>query len=272
MRPMTQILLIDNGSKRANATLQLRAIAKQVSALIGQEVVPVSLQHADAIAAEQLDSQPANTLPEYLCQQAGQGELRFELLPLFFGPSRALGSFVPQTVEQIQPDFADLQVVLAQPLCPLPEGEPQLAQLLWQQIESRLQILPEAQIVLVDHGSPIPRVTAVREYLAQQLREQSARAIAEAVMERREGPEYDFNGPLLEHWLRQQAEQGARQVIVSMLFLLPGRHAGAGGDVVQICQAVQQDFPQLQIEITPLVGEHPGLAAILKQRWLDLHR
>jgi len=89
----------------------------------------------------------------------------------------------------------------------------------------------------------------------------------EAVMERREGPEYDFNGPLLETVLRQlAADDPARPVVLSMLFLSPGRHAGPGGDIEQICASVRAEYPELDIAISPLVAEHPGLVDILAER------
>ena len=85
-------------------------------------------------------------------------------------------------------------------------------------------------------------------------------------MERREGAKYDFNGDLLEHWLIKQAQQGVRCVVVSMLFLLPGRHAGTGGDIAEICTGVQAQYPDLKIAITPLVGESSGLVDLLQHR------
>jgi len=54
-------------------------------------------------------------------------------------------------------------------------------------------------------------------------------------MERREGKQYDFNGPLLEQWLEQKVARGEKSAIVALMFFLPGRHAGDGGDIEQIC-------------------------------------
>ena len=55
-------------------------------------------------------------------------------------------------------------------------------------------------------------------------------------------------------------------VVLSMLFLSPGRHAGRGGDITSIRDRVVAANPSLQAVITPLIGEHPGLVTILKQR------
>ena len=82
--------------------------------------------------------------------------------------------------------------------------------------------------MLVDHGSPVPRVTDVRKHLANSVQKKLPAEVTleQAVMERREGPEYDFNGQLLEHWLLDKAASGESSALVIMMFFLPGRHAG----------------------------------------------
>ena len=91
--------------------------------------------------------------------------------------------------------------------------------------------------------------------------------LTEAAMERRPGPEYDFNGDLLDLVLhRLAAADPITPVIVAMLFLAPGRHAGPGGDIAAICAAAQADCPGFQAHPTPLVGSHPALIEILADR------
>ena len=86
-------------------------------------------------------------------------------------------------------------------------------------------------------------------------------------MERRDGPAYDINGKLLEEVLQELAgESSVRPVVLSMLFLSPGRHAGKDGDIEQICAAACKRHPGLEVRITPLVGEHPLLIEILLDR------
>ena len=58
---MTCVLLIDNGSKRPEATLQLRRLASALGEKAGKEIHPVSLQHADKINAAELNDVPAQT-------------------------------------------------------------------------------------------------------------------------------------------------------------------------------------------------------------------
>ena len=90
---MPVILLSDNGSKQAAATLELRKLSEKLSALTNSIVYPVSLQHADSISADKIDGNPAVIFIEFMKLKLLQGERRFILLPLFFGNSRALTVF-----------------------------------------------------------------------------------------------------------------------------------------------------------------------------------
>lgn len=264
------ILLIDNGSKRPAATLYLRQIAESLQQQTGKAIHPVSLQHADAIDAAELDGTPANVLKAFVAEQLQQGECEFILLPLFFGRSRALTSFVPDVMQELQEEYGAFEYSLRQVLYPMPDGDPGLVDILYDNAVQAAELngTNVRNVVLVDHGSPVQRVTAVRNHLAQQLRQRFADEVSldEAVMERREGAEYDFNGPLLSDWLDEQAEKGIHSIIVLMQFLLPGRHAGPGGDVVEICDNAMQKHPGLQIVISPLIGEHPGIIEMLSSR------
>ncbi|MDV7399974.1 CbiX/SirB N-terminal domain-containing protein, partial [Arthrospira platensis SPKY1] len=56
------------------------------------------------------------------------------------------------------------------------------------------------------------------------------------------------------------------QVIVAMLFLSSGRHAGPDGDVEQICAGVKEEFPQLQTHCTGLLGTHSLMETLLVNR------
>jgi sirohydrochlorin ferrochelatase len=92
-------------------------------------------------------------------------------------------------------------------------------------------------------------------------------SLEEAAMERRDGAEYDFNGELLETMLMQVAEINPKTTVdLVLLFVSPGRHAGPGGDIEQICQRLKSHYPDLNIRISPLVGQHAALLSILHDR------
>lgn len=261
---MTQpaVLLVDNGSTRAQATISLRRIAAQLGAASGRTVYPVSLKHADRVPAAALGGQPAEVFTPFLRRQLKAGQRHFVVVPQFFGGSRALTSFIPEQTALLRAELGALQIDQAAELCPLPQGEPLLADILADHV--RQCAAQPARVILVDHGSPIPQVTAVREWLASALtaRLPAAVEVDQAVMERREGRVYDFNGQLLEERL-----QGARgEIVLAMLFISPGRHAGEGGDIAEICAAAERTNRGLKVTPSPLVGEHPKLVEILQQR------
>jgi hypothetical protein len=83
-------------------------------------------------------------------------------------------------------------------------------------------------------------------------------------MERREGDQYAFNEPLLESALSKVSAHA----IVLMQFLLPGRHAGTGGDVAEICE--KHAPKSITWELSPLIGTHPGLPRLLARRFSEL--
>lgn len=273
---MPRILLCDNGSKVPAATLRLRTLATKLIRLSGYQVEPVSLQHAGSIPDNELDGRPADVLPAFLEHCLEQGERDFLLLPLFFGKSRALTSFVPEQQALLEDQYGPFMLDVADVLYPLPAGDAMLVKLMLDNIRSTLASPDQVQkVVLVDHGSPLAKVTAVRQHIAEQLAEQLSgqMTVEQAVMERRPGKEYDFNGPLLSDWLDEQAHSGVESVLVSLLFLLPGRHAGAGGDIETICADAMTRYPGLKIHVTPLIAENDILVKLLHQRlksvWQD---
>lgn len=273
---MTQILLIDNGSSRPDSTLNLRRIAKALSDVSGKPIHPVSLQHANKADIEALNGISADTLEPFIARQLEQGETLFLLLPLFYGNSRALTSFVPDVHQRLQEQYGEFEMRVADVLYPLPTGEPKLVQLLLnniQQTTEKHQVQAD-HIILVDHGSPIPQVAQVRIDLAAQL--QAAlpeQTLSDACMERRKSKHYDFNGTLLEDELvtvAKKADGKPVHVIVALLFTSPGTHAGEGGDIAMICDTASQHYANLTIYLTPLVGENSLLIDLLAERIRDL--
>lgn len=262
-------LLVDNGSREPAATLALRGLAAQLSPRLGQAVEPVSLLHSAGIDPVKLGGTPAEILVPALERRLAAGQSEFVLVPLFFGPSRALTDYLPENLARLREKYPALQVRLAPPLHAVDDGR--LAQILADQVSALLAVPnPEpVRVALVDHGSPVAGVTAVRNALAEQLAGllgSRVAAVAPCCMERRPEPAYDFNGPLLAQLLAAPPWSEGR-VIVAMQFLLPGRHAGPDGDVAEICRQAQTRQPGLRTQMTGLVGTHPLLLEILADRW-----
>lgn len=281
---MPTLMLVDNGSSRAAATLALRCLSDRLAQRLGQPVHPVSLAHSSKVPAEALGGRPADTLESFLLRQAAAGIREFLAVPLFFGRSRALTALIPQTVDRVSAAGTTVRVAVAEELCPLPRGEPRLAEILDRAIRTAMHRLPAGpeqtktahrgtgtpiHALLVDHGSPIPEVSAVRHWLAGRLERLSCGdyQLGEAAMERRAGAKYAFNGALLEEALEAIGkEQGQARVVIGMQFIGPGRHAGRDGDVERICQQARERFPGLEIGLSPLVGEDEALIDLLSER------
>jgi sirohydrochlorin ferrochelatase len=265
-----KILLVDNGSLEPAATLALRDLARRLSAQTGREILPVSLLHANKVSAEQLGGITAETIEPFLRAQAMVGETDFVVLPLFFGPSRAITEYLPGVVEKLCGEFPAISVRVASTL--FATGDETLARMLAERVREQLTAEftqgEPVRVALVDHGSPVAAVTAVRDTLAKQLAVKLGSEVTEVAgcsMERRAGPEYDFNEPLLAKLLAR-AGWNTGPVIVAQLFLAPGRHAGPNGDIATICAAAATASPALRIARTAVLGPHPALLDLLANR------
>ena len=267
------IFLVDNGSVKVAAYENLRAIAKRLTDSLNREVVAAPLLHADKISADQLGGEKVTLLEQAMEESYSKGTHSFHILPLFFGPSGALVDYLPRRLRKLREQYPKLQVRILNPLfVSNTDGGDVLTEILFQRIRG---VRTKTQwdvfdVVLVDHGSPRKEVTEVRNALAELLGEKFENQtipVTAASMERRKGDEYAFNEPLLETALASCS--GERPVILSQLFLSPGRHAGPGGDIESICKTAMEHNPALNIHPTDLVGNHPRLGELLAKRWLE---
>lgn len=269
------ILLVDNGSTRVDAAVQLRVLSEKLNKKMNQKVHAVSLKHSDKIGIEDINNKlngiPARVFREFISEQLSASVRDFIILPLFFGNSRALTSFIPDEKVELEKQFGSFNINIAETLYPLPDGENLLIDILYEHsIMAAQGDSPEAlnNLVLVDHGSPIPEVTAVRQHIATALTQRMPAGvkIAQASMERRKGKEYDFNGELLEDYLNRIAASGASNATVLLQFLLAGSHAGEEGDIVKICNTVMEKHPNFKVAISPLIGHNEKLIECLALR------
>ncbi len=261
------VFLVDNGSLRPQATLGLRCLAEGLTRRTALRVQAVSLLHSHKIAADKLNGTPATIVKRRLRECLRAGHREFICLPLFLGPSLAITDYLPQVVDELSGEYPDLKVRIASVLAgedyDIPD--PRIAQMLADQVRA-LQPSPTTKVALVDHGTPIIEVNRVRNAVARQLAsELDVSSVLPCSMERREGSAYAFNDPLLEK-LGSVDDFAGGGLILAMFFLLPGRHAGEGGDVAEICEGLIAEGTFEQIQNTPLLGEHPMLLEILEDR------
>lgn len=270
-----KFLLVDNGSLRAESVLNLRRVAAALSARAGMEVIPASLLHSSKIPSEELDNVPAVNLERRLRTCLESGEREFTLMPFFFGPTGAILDYLPARIASLHRKYGEFKIqrtaFLFDESCALDND--QLLAILADNIRTVMtrQGVVRPRVALVDHGSPLRSVTAVRDTIAHRLQQylgDEVEQVSPASMERRPGTEYAFNEPLLENLLLLDGWSKA-SVIVSMLFLSPGRHAGPGGDVASICANAAAKSPGLVTHMTDLVGTHPLIVELLATRLKD---
>jgi len=261
------IFLVDNGSLRPEATIALRALAEAFSERAAMPVEAVSLLHSHKIDPGQLGGVPATIVKRRMREQIAEGQRDFLVVPLFLGPSLAITDYLPKVIEELRAKTPGLNVRIAAPLAGANAGQPdlRLAQILKDHLQPFLHAHPRAQIALVDHGTPIQPVNQLRNAVARQLADELGRNVQPCSMERREGPGYDFNEPLLED-LSDRIDLSRGPLVLAMFFLLPGRHAGAGGDVASIADGLKRPGSDATIRMTPLLAEHPLLLEILLDR------
>ncbi len=269
--------LFDNGSLRAASTRSLRALAEALAVRIEARVEAVSLLHSSGVPEFELEGRKARLLEPALDAHWQEGGGEVILLPLFFGPSAALTEYVPARLAALRRKWPEGLARLARPLVDIDAVEDRrLARALADGIRATMGRagLVRPAVLLVDHGTPQPAVTQVREYLGGQLRQElagEASSVGTASMERREGAEYAFNEPLLARALRT-APFNAGDVVVALQFLSPGRHAGPGGDVAEICAAAEAEQAELRTHMTEPLGAHPSLVEVLAERYRETIR
>ena len=265
-------LLVDNGSLRPESILNLRQIAVELSARESLEVIPASLLHSSKVPSDQLEGEPAVNLERRLRWFLEQDIREFTVIPFFFGPTMAILEYLPQRVANLRRRFGDFEICRTPFLYDDRSGDAndELVSILADNVKTcasrhRLRL---PRVALVDHGSPVEAVTDVRNKLALRLTTEldlEAACVAPASMERRPGDAYAFNEPLLERLLLMEGWRDA-EVIICMLFLSPGRHAGPGGDIAQICDQARSKAPGLKTCMTYLVGTHPRILDVLGKR------
>ena len=264
------IILLDNGSRRAASTINLRHLADGLSEKEQRDIHPVSLLHSDKVAPSELNGQPAQILEPFLLSKLSEGVNNFLILPLFFGKTAAVYEYIPQRLEVIRKDYPNISVQLASCLVKLEsESDHSMAKILASLVRDKVNVegLARPGVILVDHGTPRISVNKVRNLVSRQLREELSGDYGEvkpASMERREGEQYDFNEPLLENLLG--SEGFTKDVVVALLFCSPGRHAGDGGDIPIICKNAEEMHPGLKVYTTALPSSEAAFLDILALR------
>ena len=271
------VVLLDHGSKRPEAHRALADAARSLHLLTQRPVHPASLKFANLLQPPQNQlnencSPPPNSLQLTLRKIAEKGDSRVAIVPLFLAPNDGLQAAVDEHLGKLTSEGLSLQVMVGKSL--VDDNTPDDNGVASAMVSNILDIAREKKIseplkvVVLDHGTPSRRVNAVRELLTRQVSEllgSRAAVVAGASMERREESVYDFNEPLLERVFDSQGLCSG-DVIIALGFMLPGRHAGPGGDIEEILRAVKLQRPSLRLHVLPLLGTMPSIHKLLRDR------
>jgi len=266
--PTPAVFLVDNGSLRPQATFALRDLATKLGQQTGERIEAVSLLHSHKIPAEQLDGTPATIVKRRMRELMKAGQRDFIILPLFLGPSLAITDYLPGVVDELRQEQPGLQVNIAAPIAghDVEEPEARLSRILADHVQPLIDDGHEPKLALVDHGTPIKPVNTLRNAVARQLAGRLGLPVRPCSMERRDGVEYAFNDPLLENLAAAADGRRGGRLVLAMFFLLPGRHAGPGGDVAEIADGLIRRGDFQSVHVSPLLAEHPLLREILTDR------
>jgi sirohydrochlorin ferrochelatase len=250
-----KVLLVDNGSLESAAHAGLRCAAAAIAAKCEFPVEAVSWKHSGRIPPAALDGAPAHTLAPWIRAQVAAGERDFLIVPFFISPQGAIGSALRADLGRLQCDTGGFEFAFADGLA----ESGALSEIVADRIRHAAAALGlrSPAVIVVDHGGPSRASADVRNVVADAVRAAlgaSARTLKAASMESPKGPGFEFNRPLLGEAL---SALGAGDALITPLFLLPGRHAGPGGDLARIARAAEARIPGLRCHFTELVGTHP---------------
>jgi sirohydrochlorin ferrochelatase len=249
-----KVALVDNGSLEPAAHAGLRAAAAAIGRAADVNVEAVSWKHSNRIPPDALADGSALTLAPWIRAQVLAGERDFLLVPFFISPQGAIGSALRGNLVRLQEETGGFDFAFSDGLADS-ETLPVIVADRVRAASAELGLRRHA-VVIVDHGGPSRASAAVRDRVAGAVRADlggSVAAVVAASMESPAGPGYEFNRPLLADAL---AQLGSGDVLIAPLFLLPGRHAGPGGDLEGIARRAQK--PGLRVHFTELVGSHPA--------------
>lgn len=269
------VALIDNGSLEPAATRNLRAVAAALSAATGVTVHAVSWKHSDRVPAADLDGTPAVTLKTFVRTRVATGEHAFIFVPFFISAQGAIGSALRTDLEKLQRETAPASFSFTFTDGLAARGS--IAAIVAARIRETIAVraLATPPVIVVDHGGPSPASAALRDTLAAEIRTLLGTAVVSLTAASMEGADHAHNRPLLADALAAlatyptprtpspaSAAQHERDIVIALLFLSPGRHAGPDGDLAQIASAVTT-ATGTHAHFTDLVGTHPLAAATL---------
>lgn len=263
----SSIVLVSHGSKRPEAWSQLYSLSRALEVAVAADVTPASIffGRRDPVNV-QTPTVPPLALDAALRYRLQSSPLsRVVILPFVLGPSKALVVELPRVLEAVQEDFPFSQIVTAPCLSAADDGRvipPQLAPALVEDVDALIEAdsLRRPLVLLCDHGTADLDVARVRRRLAAQMADMLGDRVCGVEPAPMERPAALHLGEPADDLLLQERLERlpapSPDVVVSMSFLSPGRHAGRGGDVERIIVDASSTRNDLRVHVTPLLGDH----------------
>jgi hypothetical protein len=253
-----KVALIDNGSLEPASHEGLRSAAAAVGQIAGMRVDAVSWKHSNRIPAGALIGGPAWTLAPWIRRQISAGEREFMFVPFFISPQGAIGSALSLDLGRLRDETGGFIHSFTEGIA----DSGALAAVVADRVREAAAAkgLRRPAVVVVDHGGPARASADLRDSVACAVRGELGDEIgplAAASMESPDGPKFEFNRPLLADALGSRGFDSG-DVVVAPLFLLPGRHAGPGGDLEAIARGAEMRSTRLRCHFAGLVGSHPA--------------
>lgn len=253
-----RVALVDNGSLEPAAHESLRAAALTIGERAQAVVEAVSWKHSGRIPAARLRDGAAQTLGPWIRTCVAKGEREFVIVPFFVSPQGAIGSALRADIAALQAELGAFAVTFADGLSP----HTTLPAIVAERVrEAAVSLgLRQPSVIVVDHGGPSVASAAIRNQVAEAVRDILGGFIGPLVaasMESPDGPDFEFNRPLFAEALSMR-DFNSGSVLVAPLFVSPGRHAGPAGDLRKIARRAEASAPGLRCHFTQLIGTHPA--------------
>jgi len=252
-----RIALVDNGSVEPAAHEGLRSAALAIGARADAYVEAVSWRHSDRIPGSSLRDGAAQTLSPWIRAHVSAGEREFLIIPFFISAQGAIGSSLTRDLDSLGLQTGGFVYSVTDGL----SSGGVLPRILSERVRAVIASngLNRPAVIVADHGGPSRASAEIRDRVATEVQAElgsAVRVLGAASMESPAGPEFGFNKPLLEEALALPGFDSG-DVVVAPLFLLPGRHAGKGGDLETIARVAEARVPGLRCHFADLVGSHP---------------
>ena len=240
----------------------------------GISTVAVSLAHSDRIPIGKLNGQPVPLLEPFLDTLADSTRLKkIYVIPLLMVNGGAIYTKLSESIKSFRTGNPNKIVALGDTLVNrLESGPVSIPAIIARGVESEIRRvgLDGPEVLIVDHGSPFPVAAGVRDWVASEvemlLPKGTAQSVLGASMERRDGAQYEFNEPLLEHALEDCANRGVRDVLVAKMLIQPGKHSGKKGDIDQIIDSVSDQRSRMRVHIVRQIFQQKDLVLLLTNR------